>query len=63
MLDGVHRDAAEHIGRGIAEALGRPGMGALVHAERKDQDKYLEQDQYKFLAHATSLLEGNKRAE
>ena len=34
---GIERDAPEHAGRGVAEAVRGPGVRALVHAQRKEE--------------------------
>jgi hypothetical protein len=42
VVHGVERNAALKAGGLVAQARGHPGMGALMHAERKDQQNELE---------------------
>src|SRR6266851_7772731 len=57
MLDGVERDAAEHLGRWITKAPGGPGVGALMHAEGEDENDDLEDYKNDFLIHDSSLTD------
>ena len=51
VLQGVEGDATECQGGGIAEAIGGPGVGALMDAEGEHQDHDLEEDDDDFLVH------------
>jgi hypothetical protein len=42
MVHRVQRDSAFHARRLVAQARGHPGMGALMHTERKDEQDELE---------------------
>ena len=56
VFDRVESDAAEHAGGGIAEAPGGPGVGALMHAEGKDEDYNFEDDDDDVQRHDGSSL-------
>ena len=56
VLEGVEGDATEHLGGGIAEAPGGPGVGALVDAEGENQNNDLKDDKDDFLVHGSSSL-------
>src|SRR3984885_3473268 len=51
VFEGIEGDAAEHASCGVAEAVGSPGVGALVNAEGENEDHYLEDDEEDFLVH------------
>jgi hypothetical protein len=42
MVHGIQRDAPFEAGRLVAQARSHPGMGALMKAERKQQQDKLE---------------------
>ncbi len=43
-LRGLRVTQAEHHGGGVAETVGGPGVGALMDAEGKDENDYLEKE-------------------
>jgi len=45
VFEGIEGNAAQHASSRIAEAPRGPGVGALVHAEGKDQNNNLKGDE------------------
>ena len=42
--DGIQRNPAQHLGRGIAQPVGHPGVRRLVHADGEQQHHDLKED-------------------
>jgi hypothetical protein len=56
VLDGIQRQAAEHLRGGIAEPPSSPGMGTLMHTEGEYENHNLEDNEYDLLIHGISSL-------
>ncbi len=54
---GVHGEAAHHAGGGVAEAVGGPGLSAVVERDGEHQDDQLKDDQSNVQRHEDSLRE------
>src|SRR5690242_1921390 len=55
VLRWIESYTTEHVRGGVAETHRSISMGTFVHAECKDQDEDLEQDQDDFLAHTSQF--------
>jgi hypothetical protein len=49
--DRIHGHTAQHAGGGVAEAVGRPGLGAVVQRDGKHHQYEREDDQRKVQRH------------